>query len=43
MPIIDLDSINPKDSSHLVDDGRSTSFNTVRLKDSVNVGSIQLV
>jgi len=43
MPIINLDSINPKDSSHLVNDSRSTSFNTIRLEDSVNIGSIQLV
>jgi hypothetical protein len=43
MPIIDLNPINPKDSSHLINNGRSTSFNTIRLEDSVDVGSIQLV
>jgi hypothetical protein len=43
MPIIDLNPINPKDSSHLINNSRSTSFNTIRLEDSVNVGSIQLV
>jgi hypothetical protein len=43
MPIIDLDTINPEDSSHLINNSRPTSFNTVRLEDRVNVGSIQLV
>lgn len=31
MPIINLDSINSKDSSHLIDDCRSTRFDTVCL------------
>lgn len=43
MSVIDLDSVNSKDSCHLIDDCRSTSFDTVCLEDGVDVGSVELV
>ena len=43
MPVIDLDSIHPKDSCHLIDNGRPTCFNTICLEDGVDIGSVEFI